>query len=63
MQVDFDGIIMIDEIDIHLHPQWQAKIVNVLKETFPNAQIIATTHSPSVLQTAKAEEIIPLYKR
>lgn len=60
--VDFDGIIMIDEIDIHLHPQWQAKIVNVLKETFPNAQIIATTHSPSVLQTAKAEEIIPLYK-
>ena len=60
--VDFDGIIMIDEIDIHLHPQWQAKIVNVLKETFPNAQIIATPHSPSVLQTAKAEEIIPLYK-
>ena len=60
--VDFDGIIMIDEIDIHLHPQWQSKLVNVLKETFPNAQIIATTHSPSVLQTAKSDEIIPLYK-
>lgn len=59
---DFDGIIMIDEIDIHLHPQWQAKLVKVLKETFPNAQIIATTHSPSVLQNATAEEIIPLYK-
>lgn len=60
--VDFNGIIMIDEIDIHLHPQWQAKLVKVLKETFPNAQIIATTHSPSVLQNATAEEIIPLYK-
>lgn len=60
--IDFDGIIMIDEIDIHLHPQWQAKLVKVLKETFPKAQIIATTHSPSVLQNAKAEEIIPLYK-
>jgi Predicted ATP-binding protein involved in virulence len=60
--IDFDGIIMIDEIDVHLHPQWQAKLVKVLKETFPKAQIIATTHSPSVLQNAKAEEIIPLYK-
>lgn len=59
---DFDGIIMIDEIDIHLHPQWQAKLVKVLKETFPKAQIIATTHSPSVLQNAETEEIIPLYK-
>lgn len=60
--IDFDGIIMIDEIDIHLHPQWQSKLVKVLRETFPNAQIIATTHSPSVLQNATAEEIIPLYK-
>lgn len=60
--IDFDGIIMIDEIDIHLHPQWQAKLVKVLKETFPKAQIIATTHSPSVLQNATSEEIIPLYK-
>lgn len=60
--IDFDGIIMIDEIDIHLHPQWQAKLVKVLKEIFHNVQIIATTHSPSVLQNATADEIIPLYK-
>ncbi len=60
--VNFDGIIMIDEIDIHLHPQWQAKLVKVLKETFPKAQIIATTHSPSVLQNAKSNELIPLYR-
>ena len=59
---DFDGIIMIDEIDIHLHPQWQAKLVKVLRNTFSSSQIIATTHSPSVLQNAIAEEIIPLYK-
>ena len=60
--IDYHDIIMIDEIDIHLHPQWQAKLVKVLKEIFPKAQIIATTHSPSVLQNATAEEIIPLYK-
>lgn len=59
---DFASIIMIDEIDVHLHPQWQAKLVSVLKKTFPKAQIIATTHSPSVLQNAMSEEIIPLYK-
>jgi len=60
--VDFDSVIMIDEIDVHLHPQWQAKLVKVLKEIFPKAQIIATTHSPSVLQNSTTEEIIPLYK-
>lgn len=58
---EFSGVIMIDEIDLHLHPQWQSKLVNVLKDTFPKAQIIATTHSPSVLQNAQAKEIIPLY--
>lgn len=60
--IDFNGIIMIDEIDLHLHPQWQKKLVKILKKIFPNAQIIATTHSPSILQTAKSKEIIPLYK-
>ena len=60
--VDFSGIIMIDEIDVHLHPRWQAKLVKILKETFYKAQIFITTHSPSVLQNAMAEEIIPLYK-
>ena len=59
---DFDGIIMVDEIDIHLHPQWQTKLVKLLQQVFPKAQIIATTHSPSVLQNLKKEEIIPLYR-
>lgn len=44
-----DGVVMIDEIDLHLHPAWQRKILNVLKKTFPNIQFIITTHSPQVL--------------
>lgn len=59
---EFDGVILIDEIDAHLHPIWQNKIVQVLKNTFPNAQLIMTTHSPSVLQNLKKEEIIPLMR-
>ncbi len=59
---EFNGVILIDEIDAHLHPVWQNKIVQVLKNTFPNAQLIMTTHSPSVLQNLKREEIIPLMR-
>lgn len=44
-----DGVVMIDEIDLHLHPAWQRKMLNVLKTTFPNIQFIITTHSPQVL--------------
>lgn len=44
-----EGIVLIDEIELHMHPLWQRKILNVLKETFPNIQFIVTTHSPQVL--------------
>lgn len=44
-----DGVVMIDEIDLHLHPAWQRKMLSVLKKTFPNIQFIITTHSPQVL--------------
>lgn len=57
---DFEGVILIDEIDVHLHPQWQAVFVDVLKNLLPKAQIIATTHSPSMIQCALPNEIIPL---
>lgn len=57
---EFNGIILIDEIELHLHPLWQAKLVLSLKAIFPKAQIIVTTHSPSVLQVLEKEEIIPL---
>ncbi len=44
-----DGIVLIDEIDLHLHPQWQEKAIPALKRTFSNIQFIVTTHSPIVL--------------
>lgn len=43
------GIILIDEIDLHLHPRWQRKILRKLHEVFPNVQFIVTTHSPIIL--------------
>jgi len=57
---DFDGIILIDEIELHLHPEWQARVLPVLAEMFPVAQFICTTHSPHVIQAAKAEQIIAI---
>ncbi len=54
------GIVLIDEIDMHLHPKWQKKIVDELKHAFPNIQFIATTHSPFIVQSLRADEIINL---
>lgn len=48
------GIVLIDEVEQHLHPQWQKRIVKLLREQFPKVQFIATTHSPLVASnTAK----------
>jgi predicted ATP-binding protein involved in virulence len=52
------GIILIDELDLHLHPKWQRRIVKNLKDTFPKMQFIATTHSPQIIGECKPEEII-----
>jgi predicted ATPase len=57
---DFDGIVFIDEIDLHLHPEWQAKIYEALKIILPNAQVFTSTHSPHIIQVANPKEIIPL---
>lgn len=57
---DFDGIILIDELELHLHPAWQSRIAKILVEVFPNVQFIAATHSPHILQNAKPNEIIAL---
>ncbi len=43
------GVVLIDEIELHMHPSWQRKILPVLKKCFPNIQFIITTHSPQVL--------------
>lgn len=58
--LETEGIVMIDEIDMHLHPKWQRHIVEDLKRTFPNIQFIVTTHSPFIVQSLKADEIIIL---
>lgn len=44
-----EGIVLIDEIELHMHPSWQRRILGVLKRVFPNIQFIVTTHSPQVL--------------
>lgn len=51
------GIVIIDEIDLHLHPRWQQEIVTGLQRTFPNLQLIITTHSPQVLSTVRRNNI------
>jgi len=51
------GIILIDEIELHLHPKWQRDIIPRLTSTFPNCQFIVTTHSPQVLSNVKKENV------
>ena len=54
---DMEGIVLVDELDLHLHPTWQTEIVAGLKRAFPNMQFIVTTHSPLVLAGCKADEV------
>ena len=53
-----EAIVLIDEIELHLHPAWQQRILNDLMRTFPNAQFIVSTHSPQVLTTVEPKHII-----
>jgi predicted ATP-binding protein involved in virulence len=54
------GIVLIDEIDLHLHPKWQRRVVRDLKTAFPSLQFVATTHSPFILQSLDPGEVIDL---
>ncbi|AGP34664.1 hypothetical protein BE04_35310 [Sorangium cellulosum] len=54
------GLVLIDEIDLHLHPSWQAELVPKLKKVFPRMQFVVTTHSPLVLPGFAKDEIIRL---
>jgi energy-coupling factor transporter ATP-binding protein EcfA2 len=56
----FGGCILIDEVDLHLHPSWQRQISQALTKAFPNAQFIVTTHSPHVIQNAETDQVIAL---
>ncbi|MEC4819849.1 MAG: AAA family ATPase, partial [Scytonema sp. PMC 1069.18] len=55
-----EGIVLIDEIDLHLHPQWQRNVIRSLTQTFPNCQFIVTTHSPQVLSGVRRENVFIL---
>jgi predicted ATP-binding protein involved in virulence len=52
-----DGVVLIDEIDLHLHPGWQRMVLPRLTETFPNCQFIVSTHSPQVIGEVAAEQM------
>lgn len=54
------GVVMIDELDLHLHPSWQKHVVADLKAAFPNIQFVATTHSPMIVQSLLSPELINL---
>ena len=51
------GVVLIDEIELHLHPKWQREIIPALTRTFPNCQFIVTTHSPQVISQVKPDGI------
>jgi len=58
--IESSGVVLIDEIDLHLHPQWQRHVVGDLQRAFPNIQFIATTHSPFILQSLDPGKVIDL---
>jgi len=54
------GVVLIDELDLHLHPNWQRTVVGDLRRTFPAVQFICTTHSPFIIQALRPGELIDL---
>ena len=55
--VQSKGVVLIDELDMHLHPTWQKRVVGDLKKAFPNIQFIVTTHSPFIVQSLSKKEL------
>jgi len=55
-----EAVILIDEIEAHLHPRWQRSVVPLLREIFPRCQFIVTTHSPLVVGSANEGEVVVL---
>lgn len=58
--LDGEGVVLIDEIDLHLHPKWQRSVVASLERTFPHCQFIITTHSPQVVGELVPEAVLLL---
>ena len=51
------GLVLIDELDVHLHPRWQRRVVDDLKETFPRIQFVCTSHSPFIIQSLESGQL------
>ena len=60
--LESEAVVLIDEVDLHLHPEWQQRILVDLRRTFPNAQFIVSTHSPQVLTTVEPQRIVHLHR-
>jgi len=58
--VDMQGLVLLDEIDLYLHPAWQATFISALRRVFPKIQFVATTHSPVILASLAPHEIVRL---
>jgi len=61
--LDVSGVVLVDEIDIHLHPTWQRKIVEDVRTIFPNLQFIVSSHSPFIAQDMRSEDKIIVLRR
>jgi hypothetical protein len=57
---EMEGLVLIDEIDLYLHPTWQATFIEALRRIFPRIQFVATTHSPIVLAGLSSHEVVRL---
>ena len=60
--LESEAVVLIDEVELHLHPAWQQRILDDLMRTFPNAQFIVSTHSPQVLTTVHPAQIVELQR-
>jgi len=60
---EVEAVVLIDEIDIHLHPKWQRMIVPSLEKLFPSCQFIATTHSPQIVAAVEPEQVLLLTEK
>ena len=60
---DITGIVLIDEVDKHLHPKWQWNVLAALRDTFPSVQFIITTHAPIVISSCKDSAILTIDER
>ena len=52
-----DGVVLIDEVDLHLHPAWQQKVIDNLMNIFPKVQFIVSTHAPAIISSVKTDKL------